>query len=588
MLLAVWHPRGAPPWLETRLPHSRSNCSRFELEKGALWATAPGCLEHGAHEGVAWLYPSPPVAPGAEAPGPDLRLTAHGLEVTSGPLPQHPLYYYRAPDDSVLTVCSELELLLPLIPSAAIDARRLVSLMAWQLDAEPGATPFIAIRRLRACEHLRADGEGVRSTTRVPRAGRSYLRARPEDLAAELRERLDAAVGRAMGTSERVAVHVGGGLDSSGVLALAVARSRGAGTRDVQALAEVWACPGDDGPHLAALENALGIVALRLRASEAGPWFTRSLCTDAQPQVFSAACGDMLLSATSRLRGADATLTGHGGDIVCGGDLSFAPLILAGQPVRAVVDALRLQVPRDLDIAPLRRLSRWIVRPLLAPLARSILPRGLLLAKRRRGHKKPWLTPRFIELLSPAIAAVPPTPETPDEWMAHLCAHPLFAALSVSWGQIASITGVAPVDVFRDLDLVRFVAQIDPMVLSHGHSFRGLYRLAMKGILPESVRLRRDKALGQPFVAAAAMAAGATGFLQDLSSLDRLASLDLVDPDAFRSLFAAWLRALRRGERVEVDATDRSWNMVWSVLSCEAFLRGIAARGHGDTRRWPG
>jgi hypothetical protein len=184
------------------------------------------------------------------------------------------------------------------------------------------------------------------------------------------------------------------------------------------------------------------------------------------------------------------------------------------------------------------------------------------------------MTARFVELLEPYLAAVPRTaPRTPDERMAHFCMHPHLTELSVSWGQMASVTGAAPVDVFRDLELVRFVAQVDPLVVSCDHMFRGLYRRAMKGVLPESIRLRRDKARGEPAIAEAAVAADAGALLRDLSSLESLASLGLVEPECVRAPFAAWLRTLLRGERLEADPTDDLWHPIWPLLSAEAFLR---------------
>jgi hypothetical protein len=198
------------------------------------------------------------------------------------------------------------------------------------------------------------------------------------------------------------------------------------------------------------------------------------------------------------------------------------------------------------------------------------------------------MTPRFLELLDPYLEAIPCSlPRTPDERLARFCTLPFFSELCVSWGQIASVTGTAPVDVFRDLELVRFIAQIDPVVLSHGHMFRGLFRLALKGILPESIRLRRDKAFGQPGIAEAAVGANAGEQLRDLSSLERVASLGLVDPEAFRRPFAAWLKTLLRGERLDSDPTDASWHRVWMLLSVEAFLRKHAPSTAGVTRSMP-
>jgi hypothetical protein len=565
MIFAVW--RRGPPHADPASSAARAT-ERLDSDCGSLWAAAPARLERRGLCGVAWQYASGPVAEGQEPPGPHVELTPSSLRVTSGPIPQYPLYYYRAPDDSRFVVCSELAPLVELVGTADVDLVRLVAMLAWQRPADPGATPYVGLRRILPCESIRVDAQGVRSTLRVPRAGSSYLRATPRELALELRSRLEASVARAMGDANRVAVHVGGGLDSSGVLAVALASSRAGRRRELEAIAEVWASPGDDRPHLATLERELGIVAVRVGARDAAPWFSPSLCMDGQPQPFPGTCLDAPLWAASVARGAEVTLVGHAGDEICGGDISFAPLVLRGRPVHAVLEALRLRMPWH--VSPLDRLAHWVA----APLVRPLVPQSWLVAELRRRRRKRWMTPRFVELLEPSLEALPRRqPRTPDEAMAHLCAHPFLTELAVSWGQIAVATAAAPVDVFRDLELVRFMARVDPLVVSHGHLFRGLYRLAMKGVLPESVRMRRDKAYAQPAIGEAAVAAGAEPRLRDLSSLERLASLGLVEPDAFRAPFDAWLRTLVRGERLELDPTDGTWDQIWPLLSAEAFLR---------------
>jgi hypothetical protein len=101
----------------------------------------------------------------------------------------------------------------------------------------------------------------------------------------------------------------------------------------------------------------------------------------------------------------------------------------------------------------------------------------------------------------------------------------------------------------------------------------GLYRRAMRGLIPESIRLRKDKAQGEPAHAEAILAARAEPTLRELSSLAALADAGLVEPGPFRPLFESWLSAVRRGERTTDDPADESWHTVWQLLSVEAFLR---------------
>ncbi|MBV9947650.1 MAG: hypothetical protein JOZ69_12425 [Myxococcales bacterium] len=140
-------------------------------------------------------------------------------------------------------------------------------------------------------------------------------------------------------------------------------------------------------------------------------------------------------------------------------------------------------------------------------------------------------------------------------------------------GQFAASTGCHPVDVFRDPDFVRFMLELDPVLLSDGHEHRGLYRRAMKGLLPEALRTRRDKAFFEPAIAAAGVAAGALDALRDLSSLEDLATRGLADPAAFRPTGDDALAILGRGARAEAGPGDDRVQELWQLLSAEAFLR---------------
>jgi hypothetical protein len=280
-------------------------------------------------------------------------------------------------------------------------------------------------------------------------------------------------------------------------------------------------------------------------------------------------CLDMDLFAKATERGCDVILTGHAGDSVLGGRIDLAPLVRHGHPFRAIGDALAMAVPTRLT--PWQRIGHWIA----APLARPFVPRAVMTAAWRRRVREPWMTPRFLQLLDACIEAsyVSVPPRTPDEWMAGHCSSPFLADMASTWGQIASVTGAAPVDVLHDLEIVHFMAKVDPVLRLHGRMFRGLYRLALAGLVPDAVRLRADKAAGAPMLAEAVLGGDACGMLEDLSSLRGLAGLGLVEPAPFRPGFGDWLRAVRRGERTERDPSDERWHRVWQLLSVEAFVR---------------
>jgi asparagine synthase (glutamine-hydrolysing) len=465
---------------------------------------------------------------------------------------------------------SELEAVLPFVPSKAVDGEHLSQLIALGYSADPRSTPYQEIRRVAPCEAINVDARGAQFHQEMPRVGVAFFRDAHPDLALELFAQVQAAVERAMGRTTHVAVLAGGGLDSSGILALALQLSAARAGSTVVALAQTWDGPGDDRPYLAELERSLGITARRMAAEDAAPQFSRSLCADAQPQMSPFACGEMQL--WTECLDAQAILAGHGGDLVFGGDVSFAPQLLAGHPLRALHNAMRLQVSWR---ASWHERLLWAARPLVAPL----LPRAFLIARRRRSARRPWMTQRLVDSIEAPLRATVDRrpPRSPAEKMAAFCSLPAFQALTVSWGQLASVTGAAPVDVYRDAELLRFLAHVDPATLQHGHRYRGLYREAMRGRIPEPVRLRADKAAPVPLVAATAAAPEARAALRGLATGDELAARGLVDRNVFRETAAAWSATLngQASGRAAEDWDWPRWCQVWAALATECFLRTV-------------
>jgi asparagine synthetase B (glutamine-hydrolysing) len=571
MVFGAWRrsARPLPELLEVRLEAllGAPGVCRVDQANATVAIGSPACLEQRGATVTAWAASG---VGGQPALGhPSVRMEEGALTITAPPLPQYPLYYFRAPADQYLLVSSRLEPLARLMPDAALRAQRLVSLASPLPDPDRAATVYGGIQRLLPAESLRAGPDGVRLQREIPRIGGRYRQGRVDDLASELRERLDAAVGRAIGPSARVAVQVSGGLDSSGVLALAAARCRGASARELTAISLQYVAQGEDRPYFEQLLQGLDVVPVRLSASDAGQWFRPSLCSDGQPVWLSSVCLSMLLCEAASNLDAEVVLCGISGDRICGGPFAFAQWARRGHLLAAVNGALRVSLPWS--PTPWGRIRTMILRP--------FIPRAVRRLRRRRAACSAWMTPRFAGLLDQcwdgAERAAKPLIDTPDEWMRELCEGGLrgLADTADLTGHLLAATRCAPVDVFLDLDFVSFMLTIDPVLLSHGHMYRGLYRLAMKGLLPEAVRMRQDKAAFEPAVAAAALAADAIEMLRDLSSLTAMAGRNLVDPAGFRPMFDRWLGAVRRGERADADPGDERWQQVWQLLSVEAFLR---------------
>jgi asparagine synthetase B (glutamine-hydrolysing) len=507
---------------------------------------------------------------------PSIRLEGEGLRLIAGPLPDYPAYYVRGPEDEYMVICSRLAPLARLFPRATLNAQRLVYIIRSSSpvsDPDPGSTVYSGLRRLRPCETLVATATGLRMERHLPPSAATYRHRTPEDLARELREQLDAAVGRAIGAAKRVAVFVSGGLDSSGVLALAAARSRGATPKELTALSAQFAAPGDDRPYFRELMDALGLEPVGRSARDAGKWFRHSLCSDGQPGPVSSTCLFMMLSAAAIECGADVALHGGLGDNILSGMVPFAQLARRGRPVAAIAAALRARVPWP--TTPWGRVRSLVLSPLL--------PRRLFRWKRHRAARAAWMTSRATALLDRCLdAAERPArllPDTPEAWMRALCEDQGQSDSADIAGQAFAVTGCAPIDVFTDLDFVTFIFQIDPVLLNYDGEYRGLYRIAMKGLLPERLRRRQDKGRFEPGIAEAALGANALDMLRDLSSLEALATRDLVDPGPLRPMFERWLAAVGRGERAEPDPADEYWEQMWQLLSVEVFLRD-----HGSGR----
>ncbi len=569
MLFAAWWQPGRalpePLWSAVSGVLQSPGAARFAVANAALAVWLPYSLETDGPAATVWPGPRSESMPLPGHPG--VCLVRDTLTIAAGPLPQYPLYYARGIGEQYLLACSRLEPLASLFPQAALNGERMVSLMEGGVDLDTDATVYAGLKRLRPCETIVAGRGEVRVTRAFPHLRDTYRRGKVEDLAAELRHHLDAAVGRAIGCSNRVAVFVSGGLDSSGVLALAAARCRAACGREVEALSVQHPGPGDDRPYFTELTTSLGLPPVRLSPRDAGPWFARSLLVDAQPVASPSLCLGVLLGTTAVERGADVVLTGTSGDRICGGPFPFSNLARRGHLVDAASAALRVRIPWQMS--PARRLWSLVFSPLVPPALRRM---------RHRFARKPhWMTRQARDLLGRCRTAaerhIGALPDTPDAWMERLCTWDYLLDNADLHSQLATVVGCAPVDVFLDFEFVRFMLELDPLVLSHGHQDRGLYRLAMKGVLPERVRTREDKGDFEPAVGAAAVAANAFETLGDLSSLRALATLGLVDPAPFRPAFNACLTALRRGAIEHDNGADEQIVPAWQLLSVEAFVR---------------
>jgi asparagine synthase (glutamine-hydrolysing) len=391
--------------------------------------------------------------------------------------------------------------------------------------------------------------------------------ATPAELAEELRRQVFAAVARTMRGSERVVVALSGGLDSSGVLAAALATARGAGVAEVRAVTLSFAGIGDDRPHVRALCAELGITPVQVAPHECVRHLRRALVLDGAPCVIPPAAWVLELGERARALGAGCVLTGEGGDLVLDGDLSsLAARAKGGDIWGAARAAARLELIAP--STPARRVVSLVGRPLL----RARIPRPLrtgwrVLSARRR---YPWLAPALRPWVRAATArqlarearlVSADGPRTDASWMEHEGAD-RFLDVGDARAQFESATGVPQHTPFLDPIFVDFMRRIPTSLLFHGDRSRGLYREALRGLVPDSVRLRRTKATFAGSVREMLDVGRGADALADLLDLRELRALGLIEPSAF----GAHLR----------DAVAHNvgqWLELWTPLAIEAFLR---------------
>jgi hypothetical protein len=540
----------------------------FLVARSADWVVgvkAPGKLDI---SGRGWLYVGEPASRLSEAGGPDVSASAKGLVATIGPLPQRPLYYHWASFEGVFVVSSQLDPLVRLLQAPVVRHSRLVSLIAGEADSDASATPFQGVARVLPGERIEVGPNGLSSRIEPPAVGDSYLGSSAPESASLLRKTLEQAVERSMAGARRVGVHTGGGLDSSGVLALAVSHARHRGSGEVVPIALDFAGPGDDRPHMVELSRHLGVEPARIRPREAAPFFLKALCVDAQPGFFSSACLDLLMSKAAVDLGCEVALGGGLGDTILGPLHGLAALARRGHPLRAAREALQMNLPWTST-----RYER--VRDLVVlPAVRRYVPSTIRRLRQRRTRWPSWLTRDAVRTLrSPRAAAVDPIASTPNELLAYRCNMTGVATYADGNGQAASATGCDSVDIFCDIEVLKVVCRIDPLLMNYGHEYRGLFRLAMSDLLPEGVRTRRDKARFEPAVAEAALAGDGLDVLADLSSVSALSALGLVDAKRLRPVADACMAAVSRGMRDGDDLMSATWEPFWRTMAAERFLR---------------
>lgn len=429
----------------------------------------------------------------------------------------------------------------------ALDTLTLGARMVFGSPPAQGGTPYLGVR----AAYVRAERD---------RRGEIAERAdTPEVAATQLRRALEAEVAHALHGVDRAAVLTGGGLDSSALLALAHRWGREHGV-SVFGVALDFGGPGDDRPYLAALERHLDCEVLRVRPEEAAAridLFLRGV--DAAP--FTWPSGGMEVEAFTRARahGATVVLTGVGADELLDGDPRSLARAALRAPRVAVESARRM---RGFD-RPRRPAAQWLARPLVTALLPDRVRRWR--ARRATPPTPSWAGRAFVESMRAGELA---RERAASEAAAPMWDPPHHEHLAWLRHQQESAGGIACRQPFLEAGLRELVARFDPAWLLHGAIRRGLFRAAVKDLLPVAIVEREDKAGFECGLLRFLAASGGVDALRPLASGRELAALGLVDSRRLLDAFAAFEHALGDGEH---------WGNVWPVLAVEAFLR--ARRG---------
>jgi len=488
-----------------------------------------------------------------------------------------PIYY--AIVGGAVYFSSYIRPLLTVVPFLRPNEEAIADLLLWGSTSSPEQTFFdgiLAVPPGRMVEFTAA-GVSVHAAQDVDRF--RTIRCNDDYEAAELlRDAVLEAVRRTIARASAVAVSVSGGLDSSAIYC-GVRDLRQRGLAGAQLRGYTFHFPGDhladEMAYLRLLEE--GGNTIRRITAHPGWLESASLATwsSEAPVLFAQLNSEYRLLRAAAEDGCDALLDGGFGDQAVGNHAYWLDLLFSFRWKRLLRDMREQPLWQD-DTT----LKDWI-DPLQPSLQRLLIPEFLLPVARRIRHmadaddSPKWYSSRLRRLAqeracsqpSPRIAAnshhaVDLYRMSHQRYYLHLWETALKRAAEF---------GIELGHPFTDPDLLQLLMALPGDQVSVGGVFRGLFREAMRGILPEPIRLRRSKADFLPAVRNAArkelqtfefgrnMAVVEMGMVElgalrrDLPRMLRLINdrNDICAPREVMNLLALeiWLRVYFRGER---------------------------------------
>jgi asparagine synthase (glutamine-hydrolysing) len=409
-------------------------------------------------------------------------------------LGQRPAFLFEI--GPVLHFATEVRPLLGLLPQRPAPDPVAVARFLAPSDLREDRVLYAGVRRLGGGELVAFEGRAwERRRFWAPRY-EPPLEGSPAELAQETRDRLATAVRRSLGTTERAGLLLSGGLDSTAVAALAVPelRRRG-GTLEAYSNTFPTHDTMDESEQITAVVQRLGLAAHRqdvLGGSALGSSL-ESLEAYALPELSPNGYFLRPLMRRAARDGMQILLTGEGGDNVFGTPL----YLIADRVARGRLLAALALIERFPNIAgyPWRSLRLRLLRDFgLVPLLPGPVHRRVAL---RREGLPAYVNDRSRALLGEGIRPRPWEDLGGPRWWAEKADH--FTRRIVAMGapeittRAARLGGVAERHPLLSVDLVEFALRLPPEQQFDSERNRPALRAAMAGLLPDEVRLRKEK-----------------------------------------------------------------------------------------------
>lgn len=445
-------------------------------------------------------------------------------------------------------------------------------------ESMPGqATLYTGIERLAPGTEIRLERKRAYPRTYwIPRY-REPVHGDADEWAGRLRGDIARATAAQVDDWGSTIVSLSGGLDSGTVAAAASTLARAEGSPAPPGISAVF--PGypdtDESAYVTATAAALEMESIQVSVQGGSP-FRAALeyLRDWRVPLFSP--NDFFWRPLLRIaveEGAPTVLDGEGGDELFG----FSPFLIADRLRRGrALNAVRLMraVPGQARPRSRRQQARILMRYGLMGAA----PYGLhpLLKKRRPAYGPRWFTDasarRFSEVDDPARWKRLDGPR----WWAYL------ADVLTSRDEVGVSEYIRRRDLtenadsrhplLQDVDLVELMLRVPPELGFHPDYDRALERRAMRGLVPDLVRLRPDKSFFTSFFDDRMVNV-------DWAHLQRL--LDTDDAEIYAFVQRARVRDdLLAGPPPAGTATRALWGMtIWNLANAECWLRSLGDPG---------